>query len=125
MKKLIILLSLLLTSTHCFALGDGVTVDKEKCTITKKGKTFPLYGEIHLVESECLADLVVYVTKSLSHFDLDVYISQNNPSVDECGGFYIIKDFSSSAINVYVTEWEDNADITVYKENVESSSGFK
>src|SRR5574344_2640309 len=118
MKKLIILLSLLLTSTLCFALGDGVTVDKEKCTITKKRKTFPLYGEIHLVESECLADLVVYVTKSWSHFDLDVYISQN-PSVDECGGFYIIKDFSSSAINVYVTEWEDNADITVYKENVE------
>jgi hypothetical protein len=53
-----------------------------------------------------------------------VYISQN-PGVDECGGFYIIKDFSSSAINVYVTEWEDNADITVYKENVEISSGFK
>ena len=62
-KKLIILLSLLLTSTLCFALGDGVTVDKEKCTITKKGKTFPLYGEIHLVESEGLADLVVYVKK--------------------------------------------------------------
>ena len=125
MKKLIILLSLLLTSTLCFALGDGVTVDKEKCTITKKGKTFPLYGEIHLVESEGLADLVVYVTKSWSHFDLDVYISQNNPGVDECGGFYIIKDLSSSAINVYVTEWEDDADITVYIENVESSSGFK
>ena len=125
MKKLIILLSLLLTSTHCFALGDGVTVDKEKCTITKKGKTFPLYGEIHLVESEGLADLVVYVTKSWSHFDLDVYISKNNPGVDECGGFYITEYFSSSAINVYVTEWEDDADITVYIENVESSSGFK
>jgi hypothetical protein len=106
-------------------LGDGVTVDKEKCTITKKGKTFPLYGEIHLVESEYLADLVVYVTKSLSHFDLDVYISKNNPSVDECGGFYIIKDLSDSAINVYVTEWEDYADITVYIENHENSSGFK
>ena len=125
MKKLIILLSLLLTSTLCFALGDGVTVDKEKCTITKKGKTFPLYGEIHLVESEGLADLVVYVTKSWSHFDLDVYISKNNPDVDECGGFYITEYFSSSAINVYVTEWEDDADITVYKENVEISSGFK
>ena len=125
MKKLIILLSLLLTSTLCFALGDGVTVDKEKCTITKKGKTFPLYGEIHLVESEGLADLVVYVKKSWSNFDLDVYISKNNPDVDGCGGFYIIKDFSSSAINVYVTEWEDDTDITVYIENHENSSGFK
>jgi hypothetical protein len=125
MKKLIILLSLLLTSTLCFALGDGVTVDKEKCTITKKGKTFPLYGEIHLVESEGLADLVVYVTKSWSNFDLDVYISKNNPDVDECGGFYITEYLSDSAINVYVTEWEDYADITVYIENHENSSGFK
>jgi hypothetical protein len=106
-------------------LGDGVTVDKEKCTITKKGKTFPLYGEIHLVESEGLADLVVYVTKSWSNFDLDVYISKNNPDVDECGGFYITEYLSDSAINVYVTEWEDYADITVYIENHENSSGFK
>ena len=63
LEEVNLLLSLLLTSTFCFALGDGVTVDKEKCTITKKGKTFPLYGEIHLMESEGLADLVVYVKK--------------------------------------------------------------
>ena len=28
-----------------------VTIDKENCTITKDGKTYPLYGKVKIVDS--------------------------------------------------------------------------
>ena len=59
-----------------------VTIDKENCTITKDGKTFPLYGEVLVVESGS-ADLTVKVVDG-GVCDLEVK-DTNGFSASSCG----------------------------------------
>ena len=47
-----------------------VTIDKENCTITKDGKTFPLYGDVLVVDNSS-ADLEVRVVE---HGSCDVEV---------------------------------------------------
>jgi len=59
-----------------------VTIDKENCTITKDGKTFPLYGEVRVVDSGS-ADLIVKVVDG-GMCDLEVKVIEGG-SVNSCG----------------------------------------
>lgn len=103
MKRIFaILLSILATAT--FSLADDVTIDKDNCTITKDGETFPLYGKVIFVDDDpditikfvdAYADIEVKITdssyqsccewkvvdKSEGYPDLRVKIENNYPDI--------------------------------------------
>ncbi|MCQ2348252.1 MAG: hypothetical protein MJZ65_03585 [Paludibacteraceae bacterium] len=84
-KHLLIIAILLLTLP--LRANDQITIDKENCTITKDGKTFPLYGKVKIVES--FPDLEVKLVESFS--DLDVKLVESFP--DQCGEIQIVESF--------------------------------
>lgn len=49
MKRLFFILAACMMTAG--GMADEVTIDKENCTITKDGKTFPLYGKVKIVDS--------------------------------------------------------------------------
>ena len=82
MKRLTLILFACLIGSFGFA---EVTIDKENCTITKDGKTFPLYGEVQIVES--FPDIEVRLVESFP--DLEVKLVESTP--DACGEVRIVK----------------------------------
>ena len=85
-----------------------VTIDKENCTITKDGKTFPLYGEIEVVESGN-ADLEVKILDN-GIGDLEVRFIENGIPTT-CGEWKIL----SSGIGDFTVRFVENgsADLEV------------
>ena len=79
MKRLLLILLACLSGLSAFA---DVSIDKENCTITKDGKTFPLWGEVRVVESGT-ADLTVKVVSGGS-CDLEVKVVESG-LVASCG----------------------------------------
>ena len=74
----------------CISLGvfaNDVKINKEDCTITKDGNTYPLYGEVKVVEAGS-ADLTVKVVNGGS-CDLEVKVI-NNGTVSSCGEWKMI-----------------------------------
>jgi hypothetical protein len=49
MKRFLMLL-LCAVPLFCHATNSDVVIDKENCTITKDGETFPLYGRVKIVD---------------------------------------------------------------------------
>ena len=69
------ILTIILACMSLVAFADDVKIDKDNCTITKNGKTYPLYGKVVFVEDypditikfvEYYADIEVKVTESPS-----------------------------------------------------------
>ncbi|MCQ2331414.1 MAG: hypothetical protein MJZ55_05430 [Paludibacteraceae bacterium] len=89
-------LSLIFASllTCSLMAGNNVTIDKENCTITKDGKTFPLYGTIKIVES--FPDLTVKLVESFP--DLEVKLVESFP--DQCGKIKIVESFPDVKIKI-------------------------
>ena len=81
MKRLFTIL-LFSLSMATVLLADEVKIDRSNCTITKDGKTFPLYGEVKVVDSGS-ADLVVKVVENGS-CDLEVKTIEVG-STSSCG----------------------------------------
>ncbi len=84
MKRLLLILLACLSGLFAFA---DVTIDKKNCTITKDGKTFPLWGEVRVVESGS-ADLTVKVVNGGS-CDLEVKVVDIG-TVNDCGEWKLI-----------------------------------
>ena len=68
-------------------VANDVKIDKENCTITKDGKTYPLYGEVKVVEAGS-ADLTVKVGNGGS-CNLEVKVI-NNGTDSSCGEWKMI-----------------------------------
>ena len=51
-----------------------VTIDKENCTLIKKGKTFPLHGDIKIVERD--PDITIRLVASYSDIEVKLVDSQ-------------------------------------------------
>ncbi len=49
MKRIFSIL-LLAVATASFSFADDVKIDRADCTITKDGKTYPLYGNVRIVD---------------------------------------------------------------------------
>lgn len=108
MKRLL-LATLLLISTFIFA---EVTIDKKNCTITKDGKTFPLYGEIKIVDS--FPDITVKIVDSFP--DIKIKLVDSFP--DDCGEIKIVDSFPKVKVKIV----DSFPDITV--KIVDSFPGF-
>ena len=86
MKRFLMLL-LCAVPLFCHATNSDVVIDKENCTITKYGKTFPLYGTVRIVESGN-ADIIVLV-KEYGYCDLEVRLIEESDSATDCGEWKI------------------------------------
>ena len=80
MKQLFIIASFLLFACPAFSQNkdkkpDGI--DKNDCTITVKGKTYPLYGKVKIVES--FPDVKVKIVESFP--DVKVQIVESFPDI--------------------------------------------
>jgi len=115
MKKLFFALFLGLLSLSGFA--QEVTIDKENCTITKDGKTFPLYGEVRVVDSGS-ADLTVKVVDSGS-CDVEVKIIENG-SATSCGEWK----FVSSGSGDFTVRFYESGPVDIEIKYVEHGYGL-
>lgn len=111
MKKIICIILCLSCLLPVWA-GD-ITISKEDCTITKDGKTYPLYGKVKIVES--FPDLKVKIVESFPN--LEVKIVDAFP--DECGKIKLVESFPDVKIQIV----ESFPDITV--KIVDSFPGVK
>ena len=91
------------------AFADDVKIDKENCTITKDGKTYPLYGEVKFVDTYGSADIVV---KVVEYGPCDIIVKKlEQGSATSCGEWRIIENGSADLnVKIVTSGW---ADITV------------
>ena len=108
MKRIVTIL-LLALATATFTFADDVKIDRSNCTITKDGKTYPLYGEVKFVDTYGSADIIVKVVENGS-CDLEVK-KLNQGSATSCGEWRIIEN-GSADLNVKLVT-SGTADITV------------
>lgn len=94
---LIILLSLIVAGV---SQAREVKIDKENCTITIDGKTFPLYGKVKIVDS--FEDVKVKIVTSFE--DVDVKIVDS--FYDKCGKVKIVNSFEDVKVKI-VDSFED------------------
>ena len=100
MKRFLMLL-LCAVPLFCQAAGSDVVIDKENCTITKDGKTFPLYGTVRIVESGN-ADLYVKVV-DWGSCDLEVKLIESS-STYNCGEWNVV-DWGASDFTIRIYDW--------------------
>lgn len=81
MKKLFFILAAMCMAASVWA-GE-VTIDKENCTITKDGKTFPLYGKVKIVDS--FEDIKVKIVDAFE---------------DTCGKVKIVEHFEDVKVKI-------------------------
>ena len=115
MKKIFFAFILCLFCLSGFA--QEVTIDKENCTITKDGKTFPLYGEVRVVESGS-ADLTVKVVDSGS-CDVEVKLIENG-SATSCGEWKII----TSGSGDFTVRFYESGPVDIEIKYVEHGNGL-
>lgn len=70
-----------------------VTIDKEHCTITKDGRTFPLYGNIKIVDDN--PDITVRLVDGYA--DIEVKIVEQYPS---CCEFRLVGDYPAIRVKI-------------------------
>ena len=83
------------------SLADDVKINKDNCTITKDGKTFPLYGEVKIVDTGS-ADFIVKVVSGGS-CDLEVKVIESG-SATSCGEWRVIENGSADFCVKLITE---------------------
>ena len=105
MKRIFaILLSIFTTAT--LSLADDVTIDKDNCTITKDGRTYPLYGEVKFVDE--YPDITIKFVDAYA--DIEVKITDS--SYQSCCEWKVV-DSSESYPDLRVKVVRDYPDITV------------
>jgi len=98
MKKLII--TLFSMALAMGAMASDVTIDKDHCTITKDGKTYPLYGKVKIVDS--FEDIKVKIVDSFEDADIKIVDSFE----DSCGKVKIVEHFEDVKVKI-VDSFED------------------
>ena len=107
MKRIVTILLLALT-TATFSFADDVKIDRSNCTITKDGKTYPLYGKVEVVKSG--ADLKVQIV----NVGADLKVELVNVGANSCGKVEVVE----VGADVKVEIVEVGADIKVEIANV-------
>lgn len=102
MRKILSILSVVLIAAICNA-SNQIAIDKQDCQIIKGEKTFPLYGDVKIVESgeDFRVELVEYSA------DLEVKIVDYN--ADRCGEIHLVEYGADAKVRVV----ENNGDIKV------------
>lgn len=81
-------------------LTSNVKIDKDNCTITKDGKTYPLYGKVKIVDS--FEDIKVKIVDSFEDADIKIVDSFEN----KCGKVKIVDSFEDVKVKI-VDSFED------------------
>jgi len=76
------------------AMADEIVINKDKCTITKEGKTYPLHGKVKIVDA--FPDLKVKIVDAFPN--LEVKIMDAFP--DKCGEVKIVNDFPDVKVQI-------------------------
>lgn len=84
----------------CFIANAETSIDKSNCTITKNGNTYPLYGEVKIVDS--FEDIKVKIVDSFE----DVKIKLVDAFPDDCGKVKIVNSFEDVKVKI-VDSFED------------------
>lgn len=102
MKRILYILVLIPLVPICNA-SNKIAIDKQDCQIIKGDKTFPLYGDVKIVESgeDFRVELVEYGA------DLEVKIVDY--SADKCGEIHLVEYSADAKVRVV----ENNGDIKV------------
>ncbi|MEG2164425.1 MAG: DUF6150 family protein [Bacteroidales bacterium] len=124
MKHLAILLMLLCLSIGNTIAGDAV-IDKDNCTITKDGETYPLHGKVYLTDARGAADLIVYLTDARGAADVIVYLTDARGAAANCGIAYLVDSRGEADIKVYLTDARGAADIIVYLTDARGAAGIR
>ena len=75
-------------------MADDVVINKEQCTITKDGKTYPLYGKVEIVTS--FPDLKVQLVDAFPNLEVKVV----DAFPDKCGEVKIVDSFPDVKIQI-------------------------
>ncbi|MEG1574705.1 MAG: hypothetical protein RRY55_08680 [Bacteroidales bacterium] len=124
MKHLVILLMLLCLSIGNTIAGDAV-INKDNCTITKDGETYPLHGKVYLTDVSGMADITVYLTYTSRTADVTVYLTDARGTTSNCGVVYLVDSSGMADITVYITHVSGVADISVYLTDARGTSGIR
>ena len=81
-------------------MADDVIIDKDNCTITKDGKTYPLYGKVKIVDS--FEDIRVKIVDSFEDADIKIVDSFE----DNCCKIKIVENFEDVKVKI-VDSFED------------------
>ncbi|MCQ2347781.1 MAG: hypothetical protein MJZ65_01165 [Paludibacteraceae bacterium] len=96
--RLVIYIASLLTVP--LLANDKITIDKTTCTITKDGKSYPLYGKVKIVDS--FEDIKVKIVSSFEDADIRIVDSFENT----CGKVKIVDAFEDVKVKI-VDSFED------------------
>ena len=83
MYKVLLFCSIIFLCCTTVANAQQVKIDKQKCTITKNGKTFKLYGKVQIVKS--FPDIKVQLVESFP---------------DKCGKVQLVKSFPDVKVQI-------------------------
>lgn len=86
-----------------FALGASaadVKIDAKNCTITKDGKTYPLYGKVKIVDS--FEDIKVKIVDCFEDVDIRIV----DAFEDDCGKVKLVNAFEDVKVKI-VDSFED------------------
>ncbi len=78
----------------------NVKIDKNRCTVIKDGKEFPLYGKVKLVEN--FEDIKVKIVDNFE--DVDIKLVDNFE--DRCGKVKLVENFEDVKVKI-VDNFED------------------
>ena len=81
-------------------MADDVIIDKDNCTITIDGKTYPLYGKVKIVDS--FEDIRVKIVDSFEDADIKIVDSFE----DNCCKIKIVENFEDVKVKI-VDSFED------------------
>ena len=98
MKRLFVMLTAAMMAVSVMA--DDVIIDKDNCTITKDGKTYPLYGKVKIVDS--FEDIRVKIVDSFEDADIKIVDSFE----DNCCKIKIVENFEDVKVKI-VDSFED------------------
>ena len=97
--KRIFLLFFCVAAALCSMAAD-VQIDKDHCTITKDGKTYPLYGKVKIVDS--FEDIKVKIVDAFEDADIKIV----DAFEDSCGKVKIVDSFEDVKVKI-VDSFED------------------
>ena len=82
------------------AWASDVVIDKKNCTVTKDGKTFPLYGKVKIVDN--WEDIKVKIVDNWEDVDIRIVDSFE----DSCGKVKLVDNWEDVKVKI-VDNWED------------------
>lgn len=102
------ILTIILACMSLVAFADDVKIDKENCTITKNWKTYPLYGNVRIVDYGGSDVINVRIVNYGGSDVLDIKLVDY--STDSCNQVRLVDHGGSGVVNVRIVDY-DGSDV--------------